>query len=905
MGWRNGAKLSSGGFAEGFAAGFVPAYTAKVANDRQKERDEANRAHEMEMMTVKEQMISQREKMKAARGSGAGAKGKLTDTQGLVTFLERNGIPVTESNLAGASEALSLYGGGGVNQWKNLQSAYDNGDMSDARWQGVTTGDTGNTVGEEAITTPGANTGATTTGATTTGATTTGATTTGATTTGITPLGATPPVALSYGEEVNAAETSELESDLTKTETGGLEAETNSAFNITPGAVDSTVGGQTFGLTPDEGTVADEVPVDNRAETNAGGPAFDLPENQILAPNTVGVQVDMSDPTYQTFGWGFPDGNVPSAFKELEIDVSDITSYEKWDAASTEFKIGSGRMTAKQAEHWNELGQRLWRLDNDEKLDYSKIKNSVDISTFEANYRDAAGMGANEDLPESVAKQLDKIQKQIVAQENSTMSPEQKTLRILLDSDGFKQLTPGQQAVYIERIDLLEKTTYENRAEATAAVGLLKVLGMQEGNPTYDSAVNQLEQFDSMAGSETHHGYIVAEVIEDGKTRKVFKAIPYYVGKDGKTRDTNGALVNVTPLENITAADQKMVANMATKRTAYDNEVLKFQQALTNTQDLLDLVAIDDRVLTTVTANGVVLLENLGKEVRSLTSLLMDEEYRGSGEDGNVTIEDLEREALNSGILKPGQTLAQMTSNENARAELSKENMSETQRLATLKRLYDAKLALLQFQIGAIEGSSGNGLSDADREQFRQYLTGYKNVEEMGASFGAVLHAKAGVLETSRNQFDINSPEYQAFADRYGAGPAGVGAVSVADQFASNTIAGEDLLRSFNDVVTNRKMTPREKGNRYGDTEVGTSTDDLNTSTGTGDGGSIDYGDITTVTPDAVPTATKEDLNAFMNGLGSNATERRAALERMREENPALFAAVTQRASELTGDNQQ
>jgi len=348
-----------------------------------------------------------------------------------------------------------------------------------------------------------------------------------------------------------------------------------------------------------------------------------------------------------------------------------------------------------------------------------------------------------------------------------------------------------------------------------------------------------------------------------------------------------------------------MVANMATKRTAYDKEVLKFQQALTNTQDLLDLVAIDDRVLTTVTANGVVLLENLGKEVRSLTSLLMDEEYRGSGEDGNVTIEDLEREALNSGILKPGQTLAQMTSNENARAELSKENMSETQRLATLKRLYDAKLALLQFQIGAIEGSSGNGLSDADREQFRQYLTGYKNVEQMGASFGAVLNAKAGVLETSRNQFDINSPEYQAFADRYGAGPAGVGAVSVADQFANNTIAGEDLLRSFNDVVTNRKMTPREKGNRYGDTEVGTSTDDLNTSTGTGDGGSIDYGDITTVTPDAVPTATKEDLNAFMNGLGSNATERRAALERMREENPALFAAVTQRASELTGDNQQ
>ena len=79
------------------------------------------------------------------------------------------------------------------------------------------------------------------------------------------------------------------------------------------------------------------------------------------------------------------------------------------------------------------------------------------------------------------------------------------------------------------------------------------------------------------------------------------------------------------------------------------------------------------------------------------------------------------------------------------------------------------------------------------------------------------------------------------------------------------------------------------------------------TETGSTNGGAtveINWGDLSSVTPDALSSATAEDLKTLTNGLGETMEDRRAALESIKKYNPQLFKALAERNKQIMGEGQ-
>ena len=856
MGWRNGAKLSSGGFAEGFAAGFVPAYTAKLDNERQKERDEANRAHEMEMMTVKEQMISQREKMKSARGAGNKSKGDADNVSSALTFLEMNGIPVNDTNIQTVLDSFSQFGGEGVNQVKNFNDFFAKYPEK-FNWKGMNN--------ETPVTTkPLVGAGA------------------------LNPL----PDETKNNGGGNVGSNVGVGGDNTTsdlTETGD-----NKTVNNTTGEVVNN----TLDLAETEGSVGDDdtlvldsgsiVAVSGDYNAQVGGYS---PEEQGVLEE--GYDTPPSTDGTQQYGFNPLGSKKNMAFKSEEVDIIEITTYTKFVAASASIKANGQLMTPRQASEWNSHGAKLYNLEHDEELNYLTIKSPDDIAKWEANYRRKANMGNDEALPLEVRQNLETIRVQVEAEATDNMTTEQQALKLYRESKEFQKFSNTEQARFIKKYDLLNKPKYESLEEAALALSLAEDIGEEEDN--INRIKEQLKVFENMSGLPTIRGW-----------KKVEGPNGYDILKSGSFIKKGGVLydpVTKKPVDGVTEALQPrsvdIYSNLATESREYNKDTSVMTELVPNMQSIVDIVAIDPRVLT-LTSDLAVFIDGVKKEIPAFTSYLgfYDKNSNGSV---SITQPELERQAREAGALGENQTLEEVASDENLDRILAIEN--EEERLGELKRLYDAKVAIVQFQVGASEGQTNTGLSDKDRLQFNKFMTGTNNAGELGEVFGDFLKTKIGRLDTMAANFSEGSPAFDQFFSLEDAYPSFDGVETLKEQFSSHSFMSKDLMRSYN-AIMDGQMVPRPEGERYGDTRNPQGLTPA-TETGSADSGAtveIDWGDFSSVTPDAISSATKEDLKTLTNSLGATKEDRKAALESIKKYNPQLFNALSERSQQINAE---
>ena len=476
-------------------------------------------------------------------------------------------------------------------------------------------------------------------------------------------------------------------------------------------------------------------------------------------------------------GFGYkPTKSIPTAFKEAEITVSSITSYKEWLAASQALRISNSEMTAEQQGEWNEYGKRLYEVANSSELDFTGLDSLSDVQGWEETYRSKMGADANATLPTSIEQSLTLIRGVIEAEANADLSPEQRMLKRYMSEDAFKKMNGLDQAMFIRNYELLGQVNYATVEEARMAFNLADSIGAPAAE--MNRINQQIDQFEAQPGARvTQKGYTI---VDKGGV-PVLESVSYY--------EQNGTLYDGVTNErlntNLMEVDEGSVELWRAQTSGlrdYNKNVGAFIGLSLTLQDIVDVASVDERSLTTV-ASALRNFDSFVTEVDTLSSLLLDQP-----EDALYTQAQFEQDAVERGLLKEGETIDSLTSPEALKETLAELNTVPNgtdrgvQLIAKLRRMLDAKFAIAQFQVGAAEGQSSTAMSNTDRVEFRKFLSGFKNVEDLSANYASYMSNRLATLQSQGAQYGPNSATAQQFAaDNFGAFPT-AGVKTVAEQ---------------------------------------------------------------------------------------------------------------------------
>lgn len=767
MGWRTAkAQMAAGNyklpideggsFMEGFASTAVPMISDaidSVISERAEKRK----------IELKEKLLREREALKAARKKDDEAKDNLEDVKEATSWLSFHGIPINEENINGAIAAADNVGGTGTARWSKLTTHYSENTDS-YTWAGGVERDA--------------------------------------------------------PEEVTSVEADDgivdpAMSDLTP-QVDDLEA----TEETTPEAT-----------TADEETSSLMEPVEEPTTTPASATEEEDDPTGFLAlgidPESVQfvsytADAAESDPTatpVAKVGTGFgykPKKEIPTAFKEAEIDISSITSYKEWLAASQELKMQNSLMTKEQQGEWNEYGKRLFDMDNSTELDFSNLNSLSDVAGWEQTYRAKMGAAPDAELPASISSALDNIRTVIEAENDASMDAEQRVLSLYMKQPEFKKLTPNQQANFIQNYDLLSKPNYETVEEARAALQL--AWQMQDAS-NYNRIDRQIQKFEaSPRANKTQTGYRIV----DKNGSPVLESVQYYE-RDGKLYDgiTNEALSG-NVIENLPETSLETWRGQAAGIRNYNKDVASYISLSLTMQDIIDVASIDEASLSTV-AGIMKTVQSWEKEANTFASLILNQP------DGKrLTLGEMEQQARAKGILGPNETLDSLTSPERL-SEVMEEvkrhpegTEKRTELVGRLKRILDAKFAIAQFQVGAAEGQSSTAMSNTDREQFRMFLSGFKDVDSLATNYATYMSTRLAALQAQGSQYGPMSDIGQQFYQTVGAYPT-AGASTVREQFEKHE-QSDRLMFIFNNIMAGQlKESPDNKyrtGSKPAETSV-------------------------------------------------------------------------------------
>jgi hypothetical protein len=791
MGWR-AAKASGnasmpvdegGSFAQGFASTFVPMLNEAVSSyaDEQKEK---------RMLELKEELYRKREAVKNARSASAAsakdAKALRVEIGEAKSWLEFHGIPVNETNINGALQAADNIGGDGTARWSKLTTAYGK-EPTAFTWKGGVQGGAPKAVAASNVVVP-------------------------ADTAIVDPADAmlADPTAT---EEVTPDQTDDLEA---ADETSTLDrpaSELPSVFNDNLGQgidevvePESAVAGQ-----PQQAETAEAETEDSDGFASMGVDPGSVQFVSFTAPTAE------EDPTAEpvvNVGTGFgykPKTAVPTAFKEAEITVSSITSYKEWLAASQALRISNSEMTAEQQGEWNEYGKRLYEVANSSELDFTGLDSLSDVQAWEETYRSKMGADATAALPTSIEQSLARIRGVVEAEANSDLSLEQRMLKRYMSEPEFKDMDSLDQAMFIRNYGLLGKSNYATVEEARMALNLADSIGAPAGE--MNRITHEIDKFERQPGARvTQKGYTI---VDKGGV-PVLESVSYY--------DQNGTLYNgVTnePLStNLMDVDEGSVELWRAQTSGlrdYNKNVGAFIGLSLTLQDIVDVASVDERSLSTV-AGVLRNFDSFMTEAETLSSLLLEQP-----EDSLYTQAQFERDAAERGLFKEGETLDSLTSPEALKETLAELNTTPNdtnrgiQLIAKLRRMLDAKFAIAQFQVGAAEGQSSTAMSNTDRVEFRKFLSGFRNVEDLAANYASYMSNRLATLQTQGAQYGPNSATARQFAaDNFGAFPT-AGIKTVAEQIEDHP-QGDRLGVIFNNIkggqFVESPSNPYRPGNR-------------------------------------------------------------------------------------------
>ena len=261
----------------------------------------------------------------------------------------------------------------------------------------------------------------------------------------------------------------------------------------------------------------------------------------------------------------------------------------------------------------------------------------------------------------------------------------------------------------------------------------------------------------------------LVKIGKDGTAEFVTSATPQFTG-DGKTTyiDGYGSTVGegyrlVTKDED--EAREKVVNAISTRRKAYDANFVVATGAVRLYGELADMVIDDDRVLF-ATSGTAKTASNALKEIKNGLGLIgsVFEANKNKDLPDEITQDMVETRLQQQGILQQGQTLQQAASIDTLTLG---DNVED---LAKKKAAFNAKLILMAFRAGGLEGQTGMAMSNKDFERLKDVVNASKDGETFVTELGKYVQGRIDTLNDDASLLQ-NDAGRVGFQNRYGYDP--------------------------------------------------------------------------------------------------------------------------------------
>ncbi len=261
---------------------------------------------------------------------------------------------------------------------------------------------------------------------------------------------------------------------------------------------------------------------------------------------------------------------------------------------------------------------------------------------------------------------------------------------------------------------------------------------------------------------------------------------------------------------------QGVITGLTTEIRNYNTNKRGALRAVRLAGDLVTIVQDEPRVLTTtanIAASGTSFFRELNTAIDIAGNIM------GSGE--QVSLADFER-GLRDGdnpLLRPGETL-QSLANTSPQEILSLG--SETERIARQTRIFNAKILLMAFRSGGLEGQSGQAMSNKDFERLSIMINASSDADTFSAAL--VSYVNDSVQSVRDEWGDLNNhPAITAFTNaRNGFNPLGDGTagVSIDTQLTSDN-ADSRLATGYRILEGDFQLVPPRVDGNGGNGDTG------------------------------------------------------------------------------------
>ena len=255
----------------------------------------------------------------------------------------------------------------------------------------------------------------------------------------------------------------------------------------------------------------------------------------------------------------------------------------------------------------------------------------------------------------------------------------------------------------------------------------------------------------------------LVKIGENGTAEFVTSATPQFTG-DGKTTYIDGYGSKVPDGYRLVTKDEdeareKVVNAISTRVKAYDANFVTATGAMRLYGELAEMVIEDDRVLfgTSGTARNA---SNLLKELKNGIELIGGVFQANQNGDlpEEITPDMVERRLQKQGILQQGQTLEQAASIDTFTLGDNAED------LAKKKAAFDAKLILMAFRAGGLEGQTGMAMSNKDFDRLKDVVNASKDGPTFVTELGKYVQGRidtlkddAGLLQNDRGRINFQN----------------------------------------------------------------------------------------------------------------------------------------------------
>jgi hypothetical protein len=240
---------------------------------------------------------------------------------------------------------------------------------------------------------------------------------------------------------------------------------------------------------------------------------------------------------------------------------------------------------------------------------------------------------------------------------------------------------------------------------------LLNIDAAEELNKKGGKQIQLIKREKNKAGSYTGifkqtTGYVKADPLNPGKF--------IYTNRDGVPFGVEYEELSL----DVDKQARQVVSSMSVDIKNYHGNRKQALGAVRLFGDIVSLVEQDDRILT-ATAGFTIKVDSLFRNASVGLGLLDNLFKKKNDPNAQLTLNEVQMELRDQGILKQGQTLQELADTDVSAFELS----ANAKGLAQRKAIFEAKMILFTFRAGGLEGQSGQAMSNKDFDRLRSMLT--------------------------------------------------------------------------------------------------------------------------------------------------------------------------------------